>query len=158
MEQLLAGITVTSGFPHEGEARRLVHALKYGAHPAAARVLAGCLAPLVPPGARVLIPVPRVPLRKLRFGVDPARELAVALGHVAGCGVLVALRAPLWCPPRAARNRAGRALPVFQATSPAPPGSILVDDVATTGATLAAAAAALGGSVHRALTATAVWA
>lgn len=141
------------GLRHEGPARRLVHRLKYRGDPAAARVLAAAMVPLLPPDATALVPVPRAPLRAWRHGVDPALELARALS---GRGLWVArvLRAEWWWPGHTGRHVDERRSPRFLPIGAVPSGSVLVDDVVTTGATLRAASDALGGVVRRAVSAT----
>lgn len=99
-----------------------------------------------------LVPIPRAPLRKSRYGVDPAVLLARLIGREAGIPVVLALRAPLWWPANAGTSRARRRSPGFRALRDVPPGSVLVDDVVTTGMTLVSAAAVT--RLGRALTAT----
>jgi len=111
------------------------------------------MAPLLPPDAAALVPVPRAQLRAWRHGVDPALELARALS---GSGLPVArvLRAEWWWPGHTGRNVDGRRSPRFLPVGAVPSGSVLVDDVVTTGATFRAASDALGGVVRRAVSAT----
>ncbi len=149
---LPSGVAVTGAFAHEGAARRLVHLLKYHGVAAPAGVLAGEMAPLLPPGAAALVPIPRATLRKLRYGADPAMALANRLSDQTGIPVLRSLVAPLWWRAHAGSSRDGRTPPRFRIASRPPPGSVLVDDVLTTGATIAAAAAVSG--IGRAITAT----
>ncbi len=155
-ERFLPGVgVVRAGFLHQGVARHLVHVLKYRGVVAAARVLAETTSPELQQGA-VLVPVPRVTWRRVRYGIDPALELAGAVAAVTGSRVLRLLGPPLW-----GRRRAGHdhgTAPRFRLRSPSePPGSrshvILVDDVVTTGATLQSAARTVGGCAG-ALTAT----
>lgn len=144
---------VRSAFDHAGAARTLVHHLKYRGVVAAAAVLAEAMAPLVPTGSAI-VPVPRVRWRLYRYGVDPAVELAVALARLCGQPLARLLVAPVL-----GRARAGRrhgSAPAFRLRG-RPTGSVtLVDDVVTSGATLAAAASLVGTSVA-AVTATAAW-
>lgn len=127
-----------SAYRHDGAARSLVHRLKYHAAPlpGVGRLLSG----LLPDSARALVPVPRVAVRRWRYGVDPARELALALGAASGLPVVEALRPPLWVHRRAGPAQAARGTPRFAVVIEPPRGAVLVDDVVTTGTTLAAAA------------------
>jgi predicted amidophosphoribosyltransferase len=152
--RLPGGVLVHSAFVHQGTARLLVHRLKYGAHPAVAALLAVPMAAGLPPGAAALVPVPRARLRLWRYGVDPALELARAIGRVSGLPVSRALSPYWWHRRRAGAGGVARGVSRFRARAAVPAGAVLVDDVVTTGSTLAAAAAALGGP-RPAVTATA---
>src|SRR5690606_9551037 len=102
-EQYLPELGVISpAYRHRGTARALVHHLKYRGVAAAADVLAEELAGSVRSDV-VLVPVPRVGWRRLRYGVDPALELAVSLDRLTGGPLVRALWAPPW-----GRRRAGR--------------------------------------------------
>lgn len=140
------GLVVRAGSVHSGAARRLVHVLKYRGVPAAAAILAEPMTAFVDDDA-VLVPVPRVVWRAVRYGIDPALELAVAVGLLTGRPVARLLRAPFW-----GRARAGGvhgAAPRFRETGghglDAP--LLLVDDVVTSGATMTSAARRLPGVV-----------
>lgn len=138
-ERHLASVgVVRSALAHETVARRLVHLLKYKGVVAAAAVLAGEMAPMVPAGAAI-VPVPRLGWRRLKYGIDPATELARQLSHLTGQPLVRVLRAPFTGPVRAGREHGSA--PIYTQTAPLPPGPlVLVDDVVTTGATLQAAA------------------
>jgi predicted amidophosphoribosyltransferase len=154
--RLASGLVVAAGLRHSGAARRLVHRLKYQGLSDAAEVLADHMAGRIPARAAALAPVPRAVLRRLRYGVDPAAALAGALSRRTGLPVLTLLRAPLWWSSHAKQPRTGRAGPGFVARFPAPDANVvLVDDVATSGATLLAAVEALGSDFRHGLTATA---
>jgi len=137
-EQYLPELGVISpAYRHRGTARVLVHHLKYRGVAAAADVLAEEMAGSVRSDV-VLVPVPRVGWRRLRYGVDPALELAFSLARLTGGPLVRALWAPPW-----GRRRAGRShgfAPTFRLRRPVADPVVLVDDVVTTGATLAAAA------------------
>lgn len=156
-ERLLAdGLLIRAPFRHEGTARSLVRSLKYRGLLAAAEYFAERMAPLLRPSAVAVVPVPRALARRLRYGVDPAAELAAAIGRRTGLPVVAALQAPVWWPRHAGRGRERRRGVSFVDRLPAPSGAVLVDDVATTGATLLAARAALKGLPTLAVTATSV--
>jgi predicted amidophosphoribosyltransferase len=79
----------------------------------------------------------------MRYGVDPAREIAIRVARVLGVPMLDVLIPPLHAPRRAGGDH-GRPPPRLR-TGPVPGGRILlVDDVVTTGATIRSAAATLG--------------
>jgi predicted amidophosphoribosyltransferase len=137
------GLRVIAGCAHEGPARSLVHAVKYRSVSAAALPLVDRLVGRIPATATGLIPVPRARLRAVRYGVDPAALFAAAIANRTGLPVVRALRAPLWWPRHAPSERSARAPIPFQQLSPAPPGAVLVDDVVTTGVTVASASRAL---------------
>lgn len=140
------GLTGVAGFAHEGAARRLVHALKYRGVVAAAEPLAEALAARIPGSTTALVPIPRARLRMLRYGIDPAEVLALAVGRRTGLPVLKALRPQWWWRSHAGRTRDERSSLTFGAGRVAlPEGAALVDDVLTTGATARAAATALLG-------------
>lgn len=138
----IAGLVVRSAFAHEGPARQTVLRLKYRAAPAGD--LGRLLAPLLPPGAVALVPVPRVLARRWRYGVDPALEIARSLSAVTGVPIVAALRAPVWVHRRAGTRGARHGIPRFHRILPVPPGAVLIDDVVTTGTTLVSAARATG--------------
>ncbi|MDH3471126.1 MAG: hypothetical protein OEM94_07415 [Acidimicrobiia bacterium] len=151
---LASGMLVVAAYLHEGLARAMVHRLKYRADPTAAKVLGAAMAAKVPPWAEALVPVPRARLRRWRYGIDPALELARAISAETSLPVIAALVPPWWWPPHTRGSRAERRGPRFRARCSVPPGAILVDDVVTTGATLQAASAALGGAIGAAVVAT----
>jgi predicted amidophosphoribosyltransferase len=138
---LEGGIRLLAAFEHTGVARALVLGLKYRGLTSFADLVVDLLAPRVP--AVPIVPIPRTWSRQMRYGVDPAREIAWRLARARGVPLLEVLSPPLHAPRRAGgdhdrpppRLRLGRA----------PEGRfVLVDDVVTTGATVRSAISSLG--------------
>ena len=153
--RLGSGVEVSSALVHNGAARRLVLRLKYQGCRDSAAMLAAVMAPLLPPGAVALVPIPRIRLRRLKYRSDPALLLAEALSRRGGLPVLRVLGPRLWGGSNAGRDRSSRRVRFLRLGTP-PEGVVLVDDVITTGMTLETAASTLGnGRVRAAVTATA---
>lgn len=150
--RLDAGLLVRSLFIHEEPIRSAVHALKYHGVDSIARRLAPWLAARLPGNASALVPVPRSLMRRVRFGVDPGRLLAGRVAECAQLPVADVLRAPVHHRSQL-RLRRSEGLRFRLAALP-PSGSVLIDDVLTTGATLSAAAAACRGRISEGLTLT----
>ena len=157
-EPLVVGVALEAWAPlaYEGPARALVRALKFRgaaglADPLAAQIVAGAPADLLGAG-RELVPVPLHPARARRRGFNQAERLAAAIGRRTGMPVTDCLGRR---GPRAARQvgrgRAERLAGIVGSIevrpgAAVPSGAVLVDDVVTTGATLAACAAELRGA------------
>ncbi len=129
----------------------LVAALKSGRIPAAAAVAAELIAEaLVPPvPGTVLVPVGASWRRRLERGLDPAAEIARGLSSRLGLELRTGLLRRRGARPQRGRTRSARLSdpPCFEFAPGrrGPPRGpvLLVDDVVTTGATLASCAGAL---------------
>jgi predicted amidophosphoribosyltransferase len=137
-------------FAYAGPAREVVLGLKSRGLTAGARYMAAAIARRAPPGAlgEVIVPVPPHRERMRRHGHNQARELADALGRLAGLPVHdVLARRPGGRGQVGLERHARRANAlgwiVASAGLPAGARAVLVDDVYTTGSTLDACAAAL---------------
>jgi ComF family protein len=147
----IAGLTVFAPVAYEGPARAMVHALKFRGATLAARTMAAQIAAAAPPDVLArggLVPVPLHPRRRRRRGFNQAALLASALGDRTGLRVADCLHRAGSARTQVGRDRAERLTGVQGAIvvrpgSPLPRRAILVDDVVTTGATLAACGHAL---------------
>ena len=144
--------SLTAAFAFEGVVRQAVHQLKYGHLRGLAPILATRLHAEVKnrlPEADLIIPIPLHPARKRERGFNQSALLARQLSKLTAIPTReTALRRTRHHPSQArAANLAARRVNVrgaFQAVGIASACRvILVDDVATSGATLNAAAAAL---------------
>ncbi len=153
----VAGVEVWSPLAYEGAARALVQALKYRgavalAGPMAAQIVAGAPPGLLAAGA-TLVPVPLHRARMRSRGFNQAERLARALAARCGLAVSDCLSRTGPATRQVGRDRAARldapgAVSLRQGAR-APDHGVLVDDVTTTGATLATCAAVLSAAGAR---------
>lgn len=140
--------TVWAALEYEGPARALVGALKFRGATGLADPMAALMAAAAPPErlCGALVPVPLHPVRRRRRGFNQAERLASALGRRTGLQVVDCLAREGSNLRQVGRDRSARlAGPAgsVQPRGPVPARAVLVDDVITTGATLAACATAL---------------
>jgi ComF family protein len=160
---LAGGVELWAPLAYEGAARALVAGLKFRGALAIAETMAAQIAANVPPAILrdgELVPVPLHPARLRRRGFNQAARLAEALSRRTGLPVADCLERAGSPSTQVGRDRRARmraiegAVAVRRKTA-APRAALLVDDVVTTGATLAACTAALapgpGRTVVRAL-------
>lgn len=153
--QLLAapGFELWAPVAYEGAAAALVRGLKFRGALVLADVMASQIAANAPPGALVsppdgvLVPVPLHRARRERRGFNQAERIAAALGARTGLEVRDCLerggsRDTQMGRDREQRRRIGGAVRLRRGAE-APAVVTLVDDVATTAATLSACARAL---------------
>jgi ComF family protein len=149
-----AGVPVWAPLAYEGPARGVVRALKFGGARGAALAMAAQIAANAPPGwleRGRLVPVPLHPARARRRGYNQAERVAAALSTRTGLDVCDCLARAGPRGTQVGRDRrqrlTGIAGSIRVASARAPPApaerAILVDDVVTTGATLAACARVL---------------
>jgi ComF family protein len=136
--------------PYSGVTRRAIHALKYGGERRLAEPLGEAIAARwrrASAGGDVLVPVPASPNRVRDRGYDQAALLAASAGRQLGMPVIAALRRARATDAQASLDRSERAANIRDAfrVVDAPVGRwvVLIDDVVTTGATLAACGSAL---------------
>jgi ComF family protein len=148
---VLSGVPTWAPVAYDGPARDLVRALKFRSALRVADTMAALIAagptPALPPSA-TLVPVPLHTRRLRRRGFNQAAALARMIARRTGLSLaecLIRSGDPGTQVGRSASERRAGPAGHVQAcpNARAPVHALLVDDVATTGATLAACAAAL---------------
>jgi ComF family protein len=148
-EVALAGVATWAPVAYNAGARELVSALKFRGAAGVAEHMAAAMVARAPPRflhERSLVPVPLHPARERRRGFNQADRLAEAIASRAAMPVRRCLRRRGAGRGQVGRGRGDRLAAVkgaIGAEGAAPPRVLLVDDVITTGATLAACAGAL---------------
>jgi ComF family protein len=142
------GAAVWAAVEYEGPARALIGALKFRGAIGLADPMAALMAAQVPAGRLCgeLVPVPLHPLRRRKRGYNQAERLARALGRRTGLAVADCLARGGSDLRQVGRDRAARLTGLagtIVADGSVPERAVLVDDVMTTGSTLAACARTL---------------
>ncbi len=149
----LAFRALRSLFRYEGDARKLVHKFKFGDFSTLAQIMAPTMADLIDWPVDGVVPVPLAASRARQRGYNQSRLLAEGIGKALEAPLIEALRREPGGQPQAlSPNAWQRRRNVEGAFGPRRGAMVegmsllLVDDVATTGATLDACARSLLGA------------
>ena len=145
------GVPLWAPLAYDRGARSIVATVKYHGAEGLVETMAAQIAANAPEGVLAggqLVPVPMHPARRRRRGFNQAELLARALARRTGLTVDACLERRGTQRPQVGRGRSERLRGVPGSVAPrtgtaVPREAVLVDDVVTTGATLAACAAAL---------------
>lgn len=146
------GVAVWAPVAYEGPARGVVGALKFRGATRAAAAMAAAIAANAPPGwlwdGAVLVPVPLHPARARKRAYNQAERIARALAIRTGVDLHPCLERAGARGTQVGRDRAQRLTGIAGTVrlaqgGEAPARAVLVDDVITTGATLATCARVL---------------
>jgi ComF family protein len=148
---MLGGVETWAPVAYAGPARDLVSALKFRSATRLADAMAAQIVARAPERLledASLVPVPLYPARLRRRGFNQAERLATALARRTGLPMADCLGRRGRAGAQVGRGRVDRAVAVREVISARqgawiPERALVVDDVATTGATLAACAGAL---------------
>jgi ComF family protein len=157
------GVEVWAPLAYDGPARALARALKFGRIARLAETMAAQIAATAPERVLAghpppaLVPVPLHPARLRKRGFNQAERLAAALAARTGLALADCLERSGGGTTQVGRTRTERLQGIagsvrLRPGCAAPARALLVDDVVTTGATLAACAAVLRGAGTAAVT------
>jgi predicted amidophosphoribosyltransferase len=137
-----------ASFRHEGVARDLLRAFKFGRMPGLAPLMAGYMAEHVQPlpaGDWTVVAVPPSGFRQRLRGFDPAGSLASQVCRITGTRPATKVIRRTGHGRQRGRGREERVArpPVIEPVGEVDGPILLIDDVITTGATVAACASAL---------------
>ena len=131
---------VWAGFAYDGPAGAVVRAFKFGGRARLAHLMAAQIAANAPPELMTgaIVPVPVHPSHRRRRGIDHVHVLARALARRTGRDVRACLARTGDPRPQVGRSRLDRMRgPQISLAGEPPSTALILDDVVTTGATIA---------------------